>query len=115
MEDYDENELKSHFSLLGCTLLNDFVREWTEDEIALVMGYAMEWNTNGKNSRVISLLVQAIINTIGIKRLKTIPGVVHAMSTLLSYGERHFNRLNKLQEALYTVEFICSEAAVTDL
>jgi hypothetical protein len=115
VDEYDDNSLRNSSYSLGCSHLNGHIRSWSEDDIIQIMTYAKEWNMNGKNSRVIGLLVQGVINVVGMKRLKMMPEIVNIVSTLLSYGERHFNRLNKLQEALYLVEYVCSEATMNDI
>lgn len=115
VEEYEDGSLLIPSSSFSCSILDEYIRSWSESDIIQIMTYAKEWNMNGKNSRVISLLVQGVTSILGMQRLKEIPEILDIVSALLSYSERHFNRLNKLQEALYLVEYVCSESIIHDL
>lgn len=88
--------------------LDKYVSPWSNDILEQIIGYIREWNTNAKNSRLCMMALDSILRIHGFNKLKTLPKLLECLPGLVSYSERHFQRINKLHEASYLSEYIVS-------
>ena len=114
VDEYDEDILKNVAHVSSCSALETYIREWNDESIIQVMTYCKDWIMNAKNSRIVSVLIQSILTVVGIGRLKAMPQVMSVVSSLVCFGERHFARTNKLHEGLFLMEYVSSEATITE-
>jgi len=89
--------------------LDRYVCEWSDEEIMLVVSYLLDWNTNARNTYVCQCLIGSLLRVFKLTRLLTLPSVVAAVPALLAYGERHYQRVDRLHQASYVIEFVQSQ------
>jgi len=91
---------------------DEFVLEWSTDDLVQVMTYVKEWNTNSRNSYVVNVLLTSIIRLLGVDELVKVPALAEILAGISAYSDRHYQRLDRLHEATYLLEFINSEMSV---
>ena len=85
-----------------------YVSTWDDNELSKVIGFVKDWNSNSKNCFVSQLLLSSVIRVATMDRLMKIGSIAEAIPSLISYGERHYERLDKLQQASYVLEYMSS-------
>mmetsp|Transcript_5657 Transcript_5657/g.11742 ORF Transcript_5657/g.11742 Transcript_5657/m.11742 type:complete len:1031 (+) Transcript_5657:13-3105(+) len=90
----------------GIEPLKDIARRWSDERLTKVLQYCREWNTRSRNCHVALLVVRSIVSTIPIHKLADIEGVPEIMAGIMSYSERHFERLDRLYESSFLIEFV---------
>jgi U3 small nucleolar RNA-associated protein 13 len=91
---------------------DEYVSEWSTDDLVQVMTYVKEWNTNSRNSYVVNVLLTSIIRLKGIDELVKIPALADILVGISAYSDRHYQRLDRLHEATYLLEFVNSEMSI---
>jgi U3 small nucleolar RNA-associated protein 13 len=91
---------------------DEYVTEWSADDLVQVMGYVKEWNTNSRNSYVVNVLLTSVIRLVGIDELIKLPALAELLAGISAYSDRHFQRLDRLHEATYLLEFVNSEMSI---
>ena len=91
------------------SVYDQYVEEWSNEDLVQVMGYVKEWNTNSRNSYMVNILLTSIVRLVGIDELVKIPALAPLLDGIAAYSERHYRRLDRLHEATYLLEFINSE------
>ncbi|CAM9396122.1 unnamed protein product [Phaeothamnion confervicola] len=84
-------------------VLDAFVRTWSKERLALCLSYCRDWNTNAKKAVVAQALLSSILRCFSIDTLKGVEGCATVVDALLSYSQRHFDRVDRLAQA----SFIC--------
>jgi len=92
--------------------LDKFVKSWSDERISHIFEYLKDWNTNSRYSFVSQSLLNTLIRVIRVDRLTKIKEVALALPGLLAYTERHFQRLDRLHEATYLLEYMSSQMSV---
>ena len=69
------------------------------------MTYLSDWNTNAKHSYVSNLLLGALLRVFRVEKLLCMRAFVEAIPGLLSYSERHYQRIDRLTQATYMIEY----------
>ena len=88
--------------------LDVYVKKWSIEDIEKVLLYTRDWNTNSKNSFICSIIINSIFTQHGINTLLNLPKINEILPGLLSYTERHQQRIHKLHESMYLSEYILS-------
>ena len=88
--------------------LDVYVKKWSIDDIEKVLLYTRDWNTNSKNSYICSIIINSIFTQHGIHILLNLPKINEILPGLISYTERHQQRIHKLHESMYLSEYILS-------
>jgi len=119
------NEFEQN-SLTGRSSVDEAIRTLGGTDLAKLLGFARDWNTNAKTSRVAQGVLYAIV------KLKSAEEVVQALQdgsraavfaggktsgltlkelvdALIPYTERHLARVNKLVQESYMVDYILRE------
>lgn len=82
-----------------------------EEVLQKLLRCVVEWNTNARHAHLTQHLLAVL--------LKHRPAVLRAcgdaLPTLLAYSERHFQRLSRLAEASYYLEYVAGMAALPPL
>lgn len=91
---------------------DEFVAEWSSEDLVQVLTYVKEWNTNSRNSYVVNLLLTSVVRLVGIDDLVKLPALAEVLAGISAYSDRHFQRLDRLHEATYLLEFVNSEMSV---
>jgi U3 small nucleolar RNA-associated protein 13 len=84
------------------------VASWNEDRLVRVLKYCRDWNTKARNCEVALLVVKAIVTSIPIHALATMKGVPEIIAGIVSYAERHFERLDRLYGSSFLLDFMLS-------
>jgi U3 small nucleolar RNA-associated protein 13 len=88
--------------------LDEHVAAFTDDEIEKVVSYAQDWITNSRYCFVSSVLLHALIRVCGHARLSAIRSVVETLPGLISYSERHLQRIDRLNQGVCLAEYLRS-------
>jgi U3 small nucleolar RNA-associated protein 13 len=110
--DFDEDD---HSSLLASRVhsrvsrLNQYVEVLADEELEKLIGYLVDWNTNARFSFVSQALIASLFSSIRLDRLQKLRKFVDAAPGLVAYTERHYQRLDRLHEATYLIEFISGQ------
>jgi len=96
-------------------LLHEQIEKWTDDRIAQVIEYSVDWNTNARHTAICQTLVSSLLQVVRLDRLLSIPAFAAALPGLISYSERHFHRLDKILEASYLMDFMSSQMSLLPL
>lgn len=70
-----------------------------------MLKYCREWNTRARNSHIAMLVVKAVVTTIPSKKLSEMEGIPQIMAGIAPYAERHFDRLDRMVENSYLMDF----------
>jgi U3 small nucleolar RNA-associated protein 13 len=105
---HSDNELIIDFDIPITERLDKFIKVWTDDEIEKISSYLKEWNTNSRYCYISQVLINCLIRVIKIDRLLKIGIFSEAIKGLLSYSDRHYNRVDKLHQSSYIIEYMSS-------
>ena len=86
--------------------LDEYTRTFSDKEIATLMVFLQEWNTNSRHCFVSQALLSSLMNTVQIDRLRTIEEANNSLKGLEVYSDRHFQRIDRLHQAAYVLEYI---------
>ena len=92
--------------------MDKYVKTWSDDRISRIVDYLKDWNTNSRHSFLSQCLINTLIRVVKVDRLSKIKDVVLALPGLLAYTERHFQRLDRLHEATYLLEYMSSQMSI---
>lgn len=95
-------------SLIVKNKLDKYVSKWSDTDIEKIVTYLKDWNTNAKNSYVCTLVLDSLFQTQGYERLMSLPELVGSLAAIISYSERHYQRMNKLHQSTYITDYILS-------
>lgn len=116
LEDFEMKLLHNEDSkkLLGGieSVLEEYVLDWSAEDVTQVLTYVKEWNSNSRNSYLVNLLLASVFRVVGIDELSDMPGLSDLLAGISAYSDRHYQRLNRLHEATYLMEFINSEMSI---
>eukprot|EP00210_Caulerpa_lentillifera_P006480 g6192.t1 len=103
----DSNERQLMFSAIVGTL---------DDEVSIkkCLEYIRDWNTNAKHCEEAQVLLKTLLETIPPRTLIAIPKVEPILLAIESYSQRHFNRLQKLNQSAYLVDYTLDALNVLD-
>lgn len=88
--------------------LDKYVTKWSETDIEKIVTYLKDWNTNAKNSYLCTMVLDSLFQTFGYERLMSLPELVGSLAAIISYSERHYQRINKLHQSTYITDYILS-------
>lgn len=92
--------------------LDPYVKAFTAEQLEKVIGYLKEWNTNARHCYVSQVLINALLRLVRAEPLMNHRVVLEALPALLSYSERHYQRLDRLNQASYMLEYFASMIAL---
>ena len=81
------------------------VAAWDDERLVACLAFVREWNTNARRAPVAQALLSSILRAVPFERLKQLPGVTALVDGLLPYTERHFQRIDKLAEASFVIDY----------
>jgi hypothetical protein len=88
--------------------LDRYLSILSDSETSRVITYCKEWNTNSRHSLLAQLAFSSLLRTIGVERLLSLKEVAEAIPALLAYSERHYQRIDRLNQAAYVLEYMSS-------
>lgn len=104
----DGDEEVATVSLPMSLRLDPHVDRLTDEEVEKIVGYLKDWNTNARHCFVSSLLIGSLIRVCGVVRLTSLRSVAESLPALISYSERHFQRMSRLYQATYLGDYLGS-------
>jgi hypothetical protein len=109
----EENKGEAHLapSQVGMRL-HEYVQKWSTEQMEQIGTYLLEWNTNSRTSFVSQTLLQALVATKGVACLLKIKSMRTQIQAFLAYSERHFQRVDKLCQASYVLEYMSTLMSV---
>ncbi|KAJ1677287.1 U3 small nucleolar RNA-associated protein, partial [Spiromyces aspiralis] len=91
--------------VLGSEEVDKVVQSLAQDQLARLLGYVRSWNTNAKLCHVSQTVLYCILSSYSPDSLLEIPEAKSIISALLSYSERHFNRMDRLLTDSYIIDY----------
>lgn len=88
--------------------LDKYVAALDEEQLTKVVNYLSEWNTNSKHGFVSQMLISSLLRVVRVDRLQGLRPILEKCAGLLAYSERHFNRIDRLYQATYLIDYIAS-------
>ena len=95
--------------------LDRYTAKMTDDECSKVVTYCKEWNTNARHAQLSQLALASLLRTLGVERLLALRQVADAVPALLAYSERHFQRVDRLNQGAYVLEYMLGLMALLPL
>lgn len=92
--------------------LDPYVLAFTEEQLEKVVTYLKEWNANARHCFTSQVLLNALLRLVRADALMKHRVVLEALPALLSYSERHYQRLDRLNQASYMLEYFASMIAL---
>jgi len=84
-----------------------------DDQLLLLLRYALNWNTNSKHSHAAQTVIKCAITRLGTEELLRQPDSKELVASLLPYTERHFARANRLLQQA-TLSFLWESMKLSD-
>ncbi|RMX70314.1 hypothetical protein KXD40_001708 [Peronospora effusa] len=81
------------------------VQSLEDEQLTTLMKWLRDWNTNARNSSVCQVLMSTILRTLPPSRLKSLDDVSKTVEALIAYSERHFQRIDRMLQKSYLVDF----------
>ena len=76
-----------------------------DDQLAAVLRFVRDWNTNSKHAAVAQQVLNVIARAIPAARLLGSPDIKALLEALLSYTDRHFQRAVGIVEQTYLIDY----------
>jgi len=86
-------------------VVDDIVKEFSEDTLKKSLHYIRDWNTNARHSVVAQEVLSRIVRVYPPKQLLKIQGMKQILQALLPYTDRHFQRLDQLLQKSCIIDF----------
>jgi U3 small nucleolar RNA-associated protein 13 len=106
-ENIDENRI-------NC--FDEMIRHWDDERIIKIINYIKEWNTNSKFAYVAQIILNGLIRIVKIEKITSLfkngSADQNTVLGLIAYSERHFQRYDKIHEALYMMEFMNTQMSL---
>lgn len=89
--------------------LDDYLAPLNDEELEKLLPLVADWNTNAKFGFVSQAVISSLFRTAKAEKLQQLHKFADLAHGLLSYSERHYNRMDKLHEASYLIDFISGQ------
>ncbi|KNC81517.1 hypothetical protein SARC_06163 [Sphaeroforma arctica JP610] len=76
-----------------------------DSQVSRLLGYVREWNTNARHSRIAQMVLMCVLKVIPPARMVTLDKIKNLIEALLPYSERHFSRLDRLEQQSFFVDY----------
>ncbi|KAK1947870.1 Transducin beta-like protein 3 [Phytophthora citrophthora] len=76
-----------------------------DEQLTTLMEWLRDWNTNARNTGVCQVLVSTILRELPPTRIKALEGAAKTVEALIAYSERHFQRIDRMLQKSYLVDF----------
>ncbi len=104
----DAESKEDLFTLDWSLRLDPYVRAFTEEQLDKVVTYLKDWNSNARHCYTSQVLLNSLLRVVRVEALMKHRVVLEALPALLSYTERHYQRLDRLNQASYMLEYFAS-------
>jgi hypothetical protein len=89
----------------GIETLQKHAINWDLEQLTQILRYCREWNTRARNSHIAMLVVKAVVTTIPAAKIAAMDGIPEILGGIAPYAERHFDRLERMVENSYLLDF----------
>ncbi|XP_064470789.1 transducin beta-like protein 3 [Ornithodoros turicata] len=86
-----------------------------EDQMDTLLRFACTWNTNSKHSAAAQAVLFIALNTYSPDALLKMPNARSNLEGFLPYTERHFQRMNRLNQQALFLEYLWSNMKIADI
>lgn len=92
--------------------LDSYVSALSDEQVDKLLRYLKDWVSNSRHCFSSQVLINSLLRVVKVDRLVKHPGLKESLNTLISYSERHFQRLDRLQQATYMLEYFTSQISL---
>lgn len=83
-----------------------------EDAVEKLLSYLVDWNANARHCYVSQALLSSLLRVMGVQRLCSVKGWRRAVDALLAFTDRHFQRIDRLAQASFVLEYMASQMSL---
>lgn len=83
--------------------------------LSQLLTYLPDWNTNSQHCFVSQALLASAIRTFKIDKLMTMSVFKESVAGLSAYTERHFQRIGRISQASYIMDYVASQISATSM
>jgi U3 small nucleolar RNA-associated protein 13 len=88
--------------------LDQCIRQISDIDLEKVIECLQEWNANAKFSYIAQLILDSIVRNVPRERLMALSNFASVVPGLEAYSKRHLERIERLQQASYILDYINS-------
>lgn len=92
--------------------LDSYVSALSDEQVDKLLRYLKDWVSNSRHCYSSQVLMNCLLRVVKVERLLKHPGLKESLNALISYSERHFQRLDRLQQATYMLEYFTSQISL---
>lgn len=89
-----------------------YLRLLNEEQHEKILVYLKEWNTNSKHSYVCHIILSGLTTIKSSETLIASRVLKENLAGLIAYSERHFQRINRLFESSYVLEYVAGQISL---
>ncbi|MCD7457072.1 hypothetical protein HAX54_034058 [Datura stramonium] len=86
----------------------------SKEEVRLLFEYVLEWNTKPKFCHTAHFVLSRIFDILPPTEIVEIKGIAEHLEGLISYSQRHFNRVDRLARSIHLLDFTLSGMSVIE-
>lgn len=92
--------------------LRPYLSPLTDDQVDVLIALLREWNTNSKFCYVSHAVLAVLLATKGCDKLVRMAALREGVEGLVAYSERHFQRIDKLYQSAYVLEYFTGQMSL---
>ncbi|CAI2166110.1 17730_t:CDS:10 [Funneliformis geosporum] len=100
-----KNRVEGDDSITGSESTDKIIATLSMDNLEQILKYIRDWNTNAKNYHTTQTILYAILKSFSSQDLLKINGIKDILDGMLSYTERHYQRLDRLVTDSYIIDY----------
>ena len=89
-----------------------YLKLLNDEQHEKMLVYLKEWNTNSKYSYVCHIVLSALTTIKSSETLIASKVLTENLDGLIAYSERHFQRINRLFESSYILEYVAGQISL---
>lgn len=98
------------FNQMDDEALSQLIQELEDDNLIKLLDRVKDWNTRARTSRISQRIVYQILYTHSTDDLLRLPGIMKIIDALLPYSQRHYTKVQNIQEDGYLVDYVIEGA-----
>jgi hypothetical protein len=88
--------------------LDSYLIALSDEELAKIIVFSKDWNSNARQCFVSQVAIYAIFRIISLEKLQSLRPFIEAMPNFTAYTEKHYERVNRLYQASYLLDYMSS-------
>ncbi|OQS02355.1 U3 small nucleolar RNA-associated protein [Thraustotheca clavata] len=105
LRDIKEGTKGKDISESDMQVFDPVVADLDDEKLKQLLEWIRDWNTNAKHSTITQLLLSSILRVVPPSRFEKIEHVSKLLEGLIAYTERHFQRMERMLQKSYLVDF----------